>query len=179
MTIEITNLSQSLADLRRQFDSAFAAPPPAPMEGRESLITLQVAGEALAVRTPHITGVAKTRRIMPVPTRVPGLLGIMALRGTLLPVYDLATLLGLPAPASAGSWLMLTNAEAPIGLVFDEFDGQVEIERACLYESENSRMSEHLRLVARVGAAHRAVVDIPGIVEDIRKTSGIPEPVKE
>jgi chemotaxis signal transduction protein len=179
MTTEMASGSKSAADLRLEFDNTFAAPPPGPAEDRESLITLRVAGEALAVRTRHITGVAKRRRIMPVPSRVPGLLGITAIRGALLPVYDLAVLLGLPAAASEGSWLILTNPETPIGLIFDEFEGQIEIERACLYESESSRAREHLRLVARIGAAHRAVIDMPGIVEEIRKTAGALQPLKE
>jgi len=179
MTTEITSGSKSVAELRREFDNTFAAPPAGPVEGRESLITLRVAGEALAVRTLHVTGVAKLRRILPVPTHVPGLLGITAIRGTLLPVYDLATLLGFPAAAREGCWLMLAGAETPVGLLFDEFESQVEIERACLLESEGSRRLEHLRLVARIGAAHRAVIDIPGIVEEIRNTAGLLEPVKE
>ncbi len=171
--------SRSAAELRREFDSSFAAPLPGPGEGRESLIALNVAGEALAVRTLHLAGVAKRRRIVPVPTHVAGLLGIAAIRGGLLPVYDLAAILGLPAPAGEGSWLMLTGAETPIGLVFDEFEGQVEIERACLYESAGSGSSQHLRLMARIGAGRRAVIDIPGLVAEVRQRAGLPDPAKE
>jgi len=179
MTSETRPLSKSLAELRREFDATFAAPPQGQGEGRESLITLRVGGEALAVRTLHITGVAKRRRIVPVPTHVPGLLGIMALRGALLPVYDLATILKLPAAAGPGSWLMLIGRETPVGLIFDEFESQMEVERACLFESESSGQRQHLRLVARLGTAHRAVIDIPGLVEEIRRTAGTLEPLKE
>ena len=179
MNAESISRSKSVAELRRQFDNTFAAAPPGPAESSESLIALRAAGEALAVKTLHITAVAKRRRIVPVPTRVPGLLGIMALRGTLLPVYDLAALLGLPAPAGVSSWLMLTGPETPVGLIFDEFEGQIEIDRACLYESDSSVSRKHLRVMAKVNDAHRAVIDIPGIVEEIRKTAGVLEPVKE
>ena len=180
MTTEIATLSKSLADLRQEFDNTFAAAPRGRGEGRESLITLCTGGEALAVRTMHITGIAKRRRIMPVPTtRVPSLLGITAVRGTLLPVYDLAALLGLPAAAGEGSWLMLASRETPLGIIFDEFEGQVEIERTSLYESNSSGSCKHLRLMAGIGAAHRAVIDVPGIMEEIRKTAGVMEPAKE
>ena len=178
MTTETAQRSKSVAELRLEFDNAFAASPAGAGEVRESLIALRVAGEALAVKTLHITGVTKGRRIVPVPSRVPGLLGLTALRGAVLPVYDLAALLGLPA-AGEGSWLLLTTPETPIGLTFDEFEGQIEIERACLYESDSSGSRKHLRLIAKVGAAHRAVIDIPGIVEEIRKTAGLMDPVKE
>lgn len=171
--------SKTLADLRREFDNAFAALPAGPGEGRESLIALRAAGEPLAVRTLHIVGICKRRRIVPVPTRVSGLLGLTGFRGALLPVYDLAALLGLPGAAGEGAWLMLTGPETPVGLIFDEFEGQVEVERACLYESERSSERAHLRMVARMGAGHRAVIDIPGVVEEIRKNAGHPTPAKE
>ena len=179
MSAETTLLSKSAAELRLQFDNTFVAPPPGPAEGNESLITLRAAGEALAVKMLHITAVAKRRRIVPVPTRVPGLLGITVLRGTLLPVYDLAAILGLPAPAGERSWLMLTGPETTVGLIFDEFEGQIEIDRACLYESGSSGSRKHLRVTAKVNDTHRAVIDIPGIVEEIRKTAGVLEPAKE
>jgi len=179
MTTERASPSKSVAELRLEFDGAFAAPLRSASEGRESLIAVRVAGESLAVRTLHITGVVKRKRILPVPTRVPSLLGITAVRGALFPVYDLAALLELPASGGEGLWLMLINPEAPIGLVFDELEGQMEIERACLYASDSSGSRKHRRQMAKMGSAHRAVIDIPGIVAEIRKIAGVLEPAKE
>jgi len=179
MTAETAGASRTAEDMRREFDAAFAAPPRVLGEGGEALITLRVAGQALAVRKSHIAGVARCKSILPLPTHVPGLLGITALRGTLLPAYDLASLLGLPAPAAEGAWLILTGAETPLALIFEKFEGQVEIDGACLYENANSREHERLRVLAPIGDAHRAVIDIPGIVAEIRKAAGLPEPAKE
>ena len=179
MTTETAPLSKSLAKLRSEFDRTFASPPPHPEEERESLICLQVAGQALVVRTRHINSVAKCRRILPIPTHVPGLLGITAIRSSLLPVYDLAALLGLSIPAKRSDWLLITGSETPVAFVFDDLEGQLEIERSGLYESDASASEKHLRLVAKLGTAHRAVIDLPGIVEEIRKTAGVLSPVKE
>jgi purine-binding chemotaxis protein CheW len=178
MSTEAASRSKSATDLHREFDETFAVPPPVSVE-HESLIMLRVAGEALAVRTLDITGVAKRRRILPIPTRVPGLLGITAIRGQLIPVYDLATLLELPSAAGAGSWLMLANPEAPIGLIFDEFEGQLDIEGSCLYESDGSDSRKYLGLMARAGAARRAVIDVPGLVKEIRQRAQFVEAAKE
>lgn len=174
MITGIESLSDAIGHLHREFDASFAAPPGGRSRDRESLIALRVGGETLAVRTQQITEVANCRRIVPVPTRVPGLLGITALRGILLPVYDLAALLGLPA-AAGGSWLLLANRETPVGLVFDDFGGQTEIERACLYEGDSTGSRQYLRLTARVGAANRAVIDVPGLLEEIRRRAGVYE----
>ena len=179
MTMDATSGSKSVEDLRQDFDNTFASPLLGPGQDRESLITLRVAGEALAVKTLDIAGLAKRRRLTPLPTRVRGLLGTTALRGALLPVYDLAVILGFTASAREGSWLMITGTETPVALTFDEFEGQVNIERTCLYESDGSRDHERLSLLARIGTAHLPVIDIPGIVEEIRKTAGLLEPAKE
>ena len=173
-----TDLVQSVAEMRGEFDNTFATPPADPNEDRESLITIRVAGEALAVRTAHVTGLAKLRRIVPVPSRMPALLGITAVRGALFPAYDLATLLGFPATGNEHTWILFANRETPVGLVFDEFEGQVEIDRTGLCQSESSNSREHLRQVAKVGAGNRAVVDLPGLVDKIRKSAGLIEQQK-
>ena len=159
-------------ELRREFDSGFAAPPPVEEEDRESLINIRLAGEALAVRTLDITEVTRPKRITPLPTRVSGLAGVTANRGVLLPVYDLTALLGLPAAAGRGSWLIVADRETPVGLLFDELEGRVEIDRRCLCENRTSGARAHLRMIVRLGAGNRAVVDIPGLVEQIRTVAG-------
>ena len=168
-----------VAELRREFDNSFAALPETPGDGRAVFLNIRVGGEALAVRTLHITGLAKRRRIVALPTSVPGLLGVMALRGDLLPVYDLAALLGLPACDREPGWLIFAHGKTPVALCFDELEGQIEVDGACLSDTGGSRVHKHLRLMARMDAGPRAVIDIPGIVIEIRKTAGLVKPVKE
>jgi chemotaxis signal transduction protein len=173
MTTDTASSSKSLVEMRWEFDNAFAIRPAGAAQERESLIMLRVGGESLAVRTLHITGVAKRSRILPIPTPVPCLLGIAAIHNTLLPVYDLAALLGLHSGAAEGAWFMLTCPQTPIALLFDAFEGQVDTEPSGLYGSEGPAEHVHLRSMARIGAAHRAVIDIPGIVEQIGKDAGL------
>lgn len=165
--------------MRQKFDQSFAEQPAAIVEHHEALIAIRVAGEAYAVRTAQITGLAKLKRIMPVPSLVPGLLGITALRGALFPAYDVAALLGLSAAGGEHTWIMFADGDMPVGLVFDQFEGQVEIDRACLYESDSSSSSELLGQIARVGGDSRAVINVPGLVKEIRKNAGFIEPAKE
>lgn len=178
MSSNTTSISNAVADMRREFDSSFAAPPSGPGEDHESLITIRVAGEAFAVRTAQITGLAKLKRIVPVPSRALGLLGITAARGALFPAYDVATLLDLSAAGRERAWIMFSGRETPVALVFDQFEGQVEIDRSCLIESDSSRSHPYRRQMARVGANDRAVIDIPGLVEAIRKSAGLIEPAE-
>lgn len=165
--------------MQREFDNSFVASPTGTVENRESLIAIRVAGEAYAVRTNQITGLAKLKRIVPVPSRVPGLIGITAVRGALFPAYDVATLLELSPVNGERAWVMFADRETPVGLVFDQFEGQVEIDCAHLYESDSSSSHKHLHQMAKVGPNNRVVIDIPGLVEDIRKSAGLIEPAKE
>ena len=174
-----TAFPQSVANMRRDFDGAFAVPIAGVEESREPLLTISLTGREFAVRTAHITGIAKLKRIVPVPTGVPDLLGITAVHGALFPAYDLGTLLGLSAVGNEHPRILLANRETPVALVFDQFEGQVEIDRACIFDSDSSRSNQHLREIAKVAGAHRAVIDIPGIVEAIRNNAGIIGSAKE
>src|ERR1019366_4473035 len=112
-----------LAALRSAFDGTFVAPPRSRQE-RYPVIQIRLGGEVFAVRAAHIAGLVKSRKIVPLPSRIPELLGVSALRGSLIPVYDLAALLGIPPAVSGPSWLMLAPGETPIGLAFDGFEGR-------------------------------------------------------
>lgn len=178
MSLRTAPVSLSAAEMRREFDDSFAAPIPESGANRESLITIRAAGEKFAVRAAHITGLAKLRRIARLPGVTPGLLGITALRGILFPAYDLATVLGLSAGGNEHAWIMFAACETPVGLVFDHLEGQVEIDRAALYESDRSESRALVRQVAHIGATQYAVIHVPGLIEEIRKRAGLAEPAK-
>jgi purine-binding chemotaxis protein CheW len=163
-----------LAALRSAFDGTFAALPRSRQE-RDPVIQIRLGGEVFAVRAGHIAGLVKSGKIVPLPSRIPELLGISALRGSLIPVYDLAALLGIPPAASGPEWLMLAAGETPIGLAFDGFEGRQEPE----WLSGEPGGRQHVRQLVRIGSAVRAVLDIPGIAEAIRQRAGIAAPAKE
>ena len=165
-----------LAQLRSAFDESFAVKAGS-REERESVIPIRVAGQAFAIRTCHITGLMKCRKIVPLPSRIPELLGVAALRGSLVPVYDLAALLRIPPGVGWPSWLMLVPCDTPIGLAFDGFEGQQVAE--WLGDQRTARPREDVRQLVRTESGGRAVLDIPGLAEAIRKRAGIAEPAQE
>ena len=167
-----SHLQRSLADLRRDFDDSFALPPRPVSEQPDSFLIVRAGGEEFAARAAHIAAVVKRRSIMPIPARVPCLLGLTTIRGTLLPVYDAAMLLGLRGSGGEGSWFIEVGRETPVALLFDEFAGRVELARSDLYESDGSGARKHLRVTARIGARHRAVIDIAGLLDEIRERAG-------
>jgi purine-binding chemotaxis protein CheW len=163
----------TLAQLRSGFDRSFAAIPRSG-EDRASVILIRVAGEVLAIRPCEISGLVKSRKIVPVPSRLPELLGVTALRGALVPVYDLAALLGVPRGTGGLSWLILAPGDTPIALAFDGFEGQ-EIPEWLGEPSER----QHVRQLVRVGSTIRALLDVRGLTEAIRKSAGVNGPAQE
>lgn len=156
-----------LLELRRAFDQSFAAPAGRPSESLLSLIAIQVGGEAVAIRADQITGIARCRQIVPLPSRIPESLGITGIRGVLVPVFSLAALLGKTRGEEC-SWMALTQPEAPVALAFDEFESQLEVRRTSCYEDESTGQRRHVRQLVRVGASIRPVIDIPSVLEAIR-----------
>jgi chemotaxis signal transduction protein len=166
----------TLAAMRSAFDESFAAPARSP-GAQDPVIQVRVGGEVFAIRTGHIGGLVKSRKIVPLPSRMPELLGVAALRGSLIPVYDLATLLGVPTGAIPPVWLVLAPGDSPVGLAFQGFEGQHVPEWLC--EQSGAPAREHARQLVRIGSAACAVLDIPGIAEDIRRRAGLAVPAKE
>ena len=96
----------ALEALRREFDSGFATEPAARTQ-RVDLLALRVGGGPFAVRVSELAGVVPFHAVAPLPCDDRAMLGIAAVRGAALPVYDLATLLGREASAST-RWMLLS-----------------------------------------------------------------------
>jgi purine-binding chemotaxis protein CheW len=167
MNSTITTDSPRLAELRRTFDHAFAAPPELEREELRALIGIRVGADSMVLLADQITGIAKCRRVVPMLSRLPELIGITGMRGAVVPVFDLAELLGRPPGPRQPSWIALAHAESPIALAFDDFEGQLEVKRTCLYDDESAPPRRHVRQLAQVGSAVRAVIDVPSVVDAI------------
>jgi chemotaxis signal transduction protein len=167
-----------LTELRHAFDRTFQLPHQLTTKSVEPMVAFHTAGIALAVRVQHITGVMKRTVILPVPSIVPELLGVAAVRGGLVPVFNLAALLGFP-PIGEPQWFMLMNRQTPVAFAFDGLEGRIEVEQAHVYADETSSPSKHLHQLAEVGSVVRAVVDVSNLMESIGQYAGLGAPAKE
>jgi chemotaxis signal transduction protein len=170
----------SAGELRRAFDGAFAAPSEGPARDLESFLTLRVASAGYAVPVLDIAGFAAARRIVPLASALPALLGLAAVRGTLLPVYGLEALLGDVASTEPPRWFLLCGRQDPVALGFARFEGHVRLsrsERLGTDAGEGPRM--HVRDVVRVAGEVRGVIDLSSIVEVIEERVSGSRPIKE
>jgi chemotaxis signal transduction protein len=178
MSKEMEPQGNRVAELRSAFDRTFQVAYQRKTKDVEPMIAFRTAGAALAVSAKHITEVIKRGFILPVPSVVSELLGVAVVRGMLVPVFNLATLLELP-PSGEPQWFMLTNRETPVAFAFDGLEGRVEVERAHLYAEEASSRRKHIHQLAEVGSVVRAVIDVSSLMESIRQCAGLTAPAKQ
>ena len=86
-------------------------------------IRLRVASETYAIPVEHVWEVADLGDVRAVPGARPELLGIRNLRGQILPVFDLALLLGIPRTAPPRRLLVAEADGRKAGLAVDEVSG--------------------------------------------------------
>jgi chemotaxis signal transduction protein len=156
------------AQLRGGFDEIFSQPPPAPADPPEDLLAIEVGGQAYAVRLSEVAGLTWPRKVVPLPSPVADLMGVMGFRGTVIPVYSLRSALGYP-PGEISRWLLLVRAEGLLGLAFDRYHGHLRISRGDFAEPEpTGARLHHVREVARTAAGLRAVLSISSLLQTFK-----------
>ena len=86
-------------------------------------VRLRVASEAYAMPVDYVLEVAELGVVRDVPRARPELLGIRNLRGQILPVADLALLLGITRTTPAGRLLVTEAGGHRVGFAIDEVIG--------------------------------------------------------
>ena len=111
------------ARMRAEFDRGFALSPPVAGDAQEGYLAIRVGGDPCALRLADLLGVYVDRKVVPLPSSVPTLLGIASFRGALIPVHDLRLLLGYLRTAPAGKVRRSTLAGAPLTPALSPADG--------------------------------------------------------
>jgi chemotaxis signal transduction protein len=160
------------ADLREAFDLSFASPPPV-RDGVEDILTIRVAGEPYAVRLCEISGLVTGRNVVRVPSPTPGLLGLTGLRGSLVPVFGLASILGCGQTPGAPRWMILCGIEETIALAFADFESYLRPPKSSFHEDLNPVNARgYVRQAVSIQGVVRAVIAVPAIVTAIREGIG-------
>jgi chemotaxis signal transduction protein len=153
-------------ELRRAFDRSFADAPRVDTDATYvDLLAIRVGGDGYALRLAEVAGLFVDRVVSPLPTSVPELRGLAGFRASLVPVYDLAALLGYPT-ADAPRWLVSMAGVVTVALAFDRFDAHVRVAHGALAVADAGARG-HVREVARTSDGVRAVLHLPSVLEAI------------
>jgi len=122
-----TALTEKLAGLREAFDGSFALPPMRADEGFVDLLDLRVGGDPYAVRLADVAALVVDRPPTRLPGAVPELLGVVGVRGAVVPAFDLAALLGGTRSAQPPRWLLVATGTPTLGLAVERLDGHLRL----------------------------------------------------
>jgi len=154
--------------LRRSFDRSFAAAEQVETARLEDLLTIRVGDHPYAIRLVEIAGLFTARRITPLPSPVPELLGLAGFRGVAIPVYDLRALLG-HGRDGAPRWLVLMAGETRLGLAFDRLDGHLRLPDQAIAKDDRANGGRDVaHRVAGTGDAARPILHLPSLLDAIR-----------
>ena len=162
-------------ELARQFDRSFAEPVRTIADESENLLALRAGRDDVLVRLAETKGLVGKPVIVPLPGPVPELLGIAGLRGSLVPIYSLAALLGQTAPDEVPGWVILVEADGLVGLAFEELAGYVQVHRreiASLPPDDGRGSGTGVREAARMNDGLRGIISVPSLVAALKQRVG-------
>jgi purine-binding chemotaxis protein CheW len=130
-----------------------------------SYVRVRVAGESYAMPVEHVLEAAELGQVRAVPGARPELLGIKSVRGQILPVIDLARMLGAPRTAPPGRLLVAEALGFRVGFGIDDVTGIGEL----------GELDEDTESGLLVGATLSdgdlvGVVDVPRVFESLDGT---------
>ncbi|GAA2611063.1 chemotaxis protein CheW [Paractinoplanes durhamensis] len=157
--------------LRTDFDRSFAQPQSSHDAEHVELLAVRAGGRPYALRLAQTSGLHPDRPVTPLPGPLPALLGLAGFAGTVVPVYDLAALLG-HAVAETPRWLVLAAGAPPLGLAFHGLDGHVRVTADALIGEAGAGRRGALRGMAVLDGTTRPIIDVPAARAAVHALAG-------
>ena len=161
-----------VAGLRDDFDRSFAEPARRHDVEHDELLAVRAGGRPYALRLSQTSGLFPDRPVTPLPGPLGALLGVAGFSGAIVPVYDLAALLGHPLP-DRPRWLVLAAGTPPLALAFHELDGHVRVPADTIVtEAGGSGPQGCLSGMVPLAGGTRPIVDLPATRALVHALSG-------
>ena len=161
-----------LTGLRADFDRSFAEPARQHDAEYAELLAVRAGGRPYALRLSQASGVHSDRPVTPLPGPQPALLGVAGFSGAIVPVYDLAALLGHPVP-DRPRWLVLAAGTPPLALAFHDLDGHVRVPAtAIIGEPDGNSGRDVLLGMVTLPGDTRPIVDLSSARAVVHQLTG-------
>lgn len=168
--------ARRLAALRQQFDTSFAEPRITSAAPQHKLLAIQLGAGRFALRLEETAGIHACPKVVPLPAATNGLLGIVGVRGRLLAVYRLATLLGVDPGSAPLRWLVVARTDDQLAFAVDSIEAYLHVGEAELYPrtAHVAPGDEFYRELLSFDSSLRPVISISALVAAIRKQAHPP-----
>jgi chemotaxis signal transduction protein len=155
----IAAVAERLDELKEEFDSSFTRPARRHDAEHAELLAIHAGGRAYALRLSQTSGVYPDRPVTPLPGPIPALLGVAGFGGAIVPVYDLAALIGHPAP-DRPRWLVMAAGTPALAFAFHGLDGHVRVPADTIITESGERPHGSLRGMVPLAGGTRPIVDL-------------------
>jgi chemotaxis signal transduction protein len=155
--------------MRAAFDRSFAEPPAGEAEPVANYLGIRIGPAAFAVALDEIGSVFADKRVSPLPSAAPEMLGVAGVRGDTVPIFSLAALLGAPSGDASPRWLVLA-AGGRAGFAFDTLDGHLRIPVSDVTAATTTR--GFVQANAVIAGEPRPIVSIASLVEHLERRAG-------
>jgi purine-binding chemotaxis protein CheW len=159
------HISKRAAELRRDFDRGFADPPSVRNEAKQDLLAIRLGARRLAIRLSEIAGLFADKKITPVPGAATSMLGIAGFRGSILPVYDLRSLLDL-STSEAPRWLVVAAA-APVAFSFEAFEEQIRVPADAIKREQTETKNSFTKEFIQTEGILRPIIQLSAVLEAV------------
>lgn len=166
-----SHVADRLRELRAEFDSSFGRPARRHDVEHDELLAVRAGGRAYALRLSQTEGLFPDRPVTPLPGPQPALLGLAGFGGGIVPVYDLAALLGHPIPERP-RWLVLAAGSPPLALAFHQLDGHVRVPAGAIVTEAAGQPRGCLRGMVPLAGGTRPIVDLPAARAAVHTLTG-------
>ena len=163
MTDADREIAVRVRELKDAFDRTFASPAAGP-EHREEFLIVRADTGNYAFQLNSLAGLVKDRKIVSLPMRVAGLLGLAGFQGRMVPVFSLASLLGYGSETGPASWLAVCKAEETVALAFGRIHASARVTASEMYEEESTGVLPVSRRSFRLESGIVRVIDVPAVV---------------
>ncbi|WP_328476528.1 chemotaxis protein CheW [Actinoplanes sp. NBC_00393] len=168
------NVAERVARLRADFDRSFAEPARTFDGASIELLAIEVGDRPYTLRLSQTSGVHPDRPVTALPTTLRALLGVAGFAGAIVPVYDLATLLGHPI-ARKPRWLALTAGAPPLALAFHELDRHLRVPATDVVQGlADGGPHGYLHGMVRLPDGDRPIIDVPTTRALVHQLAGHP-----
>jgi purine-binding chemotaxis protein CheW len=127
-------------------------------------VRLKVAAETYAVPVGHVLAIVGPGYLTPVPGALPEILGVRKLRGQIVPIINLALVLGLTAPVPQRQLLLAEAEGVKAGFTIDEVSSVGELDGPL----DGAESDFLLGVMVRDGEL-LGVIDVPKILGSLRR----------
>jgi purine-binding chemotaxis protein CheW len=132
-------------------------------EGRKELLAIRLGGESCAIGLDGVLEVVRPRVVTPVPFVPPWIVGVMLLRGAMVPIFHVGRLLGLSGDGlEPGERILIVprgTREGEVGLLVDEVREVISVPAQDLLPPEAPALAGWVVALARKGGKGHAVLD--------------------